>query len=68
MTATLRCIEDLVTGPIPTFIGVGYNFGAASIAEDSITQQLRRSNWMVRFCAEISSSRALINQTHSIRG
>jgi|SRR5712675_924341 len=32
-TATLQRINALVTGTIPTFMGVGHDFGGASIAE-----------------------------------
>jgi predicted AlkP superfamily pyrophosphatase or phosphodiesterase len=47
-TATLQRIKALVTGSLPTFVDVGYNFGGASIAEDSVIQQLQRANKTVR--------------------
>jgi len=43
-TATLQRIKGLVTGSLPTFVDIGQNFGGASIAEDSIIQQLQRAN------------------------
>lgn len=43
-TATLQRIKGLVTGSLPTFVDIGHNFGGASIAEDSIIQQLQRAN------------------------
>jgi len=47
-TATLQRIKALVTGSLPTFVDIGYNFGGASIEEDSIIQQLHRANKTVR--------------------
>jgi phosphatidylinositol glycan class O len=47
-TATLQRIKALVTGSLPTFVDLGFNFGGASIAEDSIVQQLRQANKTVR--------------------
>ncbi len=47
-TATLQRIKGLVTGSLPTFVDIGYNFGGASIAEDSIIQQLQQANKTVR--------------------
>jgi GPI ethanolamine phosphate transferase 3 subunit O len=47
-TTTLQRIKGLVTGSLPTFIDVGYNFGGASIAEDSIILQLQQANKTVR--------------------
>jgi len=44
-TVTLQRIKALVTGSLPTFVDIGYNFGGgASIEEDSVIQQLRRDN------------------------
>ena len=40
-TTTLQRIKGLTTGSLPTFVDVGNNFGASSIAEDSILKQLR---------------------------
>ncbi|KAG6820864.1 hypothetical protein H0H93_010691 [Arthromyces matolae] len=40
-TATLQRIKGLTTGSLPTFVDIGNNFGASSIAEDSILKQLR---------------------------
>ena len=47
-TATLQRIKALVTGSLPTFVDIGYNFGGASIEEDSIIQQLHQANKTVR--------------------
>jgi len=47
-TATLQRIKALVTGSLPTFVDIGFNFGGASIAEDSIIQQLQQANKTVR--------------------
>jgi phosphatidylinositol glycan class O len=47
-TVTLQRIKALVTGSLPTFIDIGYNFGGASIEEDSMIQQLRQANKTVR--------------------
>jgi phosphatidylinositol glycan class O len=43
-TTTLQRIKALVTGSLPTFVDMGANFGAASIAEDSLIAQLRGAN------------------------
>ncbi|KAI9513378.1 hypothetical protein F5148DRAFT_1155355 [Russula earlei] len=51
-TATLQRIKGLVTGSLPTFIDIGYNFGGASIAEDSIIQQLRQANRTIAFMGD----------------
>lgn len=40
-TATLQRIKALTTGSLPTFVDIGNNFGASSIAEDSIIKQLQ---------------------------
>jgi phosphatidylinositol glycan class O len=48
-TVTLQRIKALVTGSLPTFVDIGHNFGGASIAEDSIIQQLQQANKTVRF-------------------
>ncbi|KAG6865191.1 hypothetical protein C0991_004562 [Blastosporella zonata] len=40
-TTTLQRIKGLTTGSLPTFVDIGNNFGASSIAEDSILKQLR---------------------------
>ncbi|TFK51362.1 hypothetical protein OE88DRAFT_1680095 [Heliocybe sulcata] len=40
-TTTLQRIKGLTTGSLPTFVDMGSNFGASSIEEDSIIQQLR---------------------------
>lgn len=40
-TTTLQRIKGLTTGSLPTFVDMGSNFGASSILEDSIIQQLR---------------------------
>ena len=55
-TVTLQRIKGIVTGSLPTFIDVGYNFGGASIAEDSIIQQLQQANKTVRLRAFFSCS------------
>ena len=47
-TATLQRIKALVTGSLPTFIDIGYNFGGASIEEDSVIQQLHQANKTLR--------------------
>ncbi len=47
-TATLQRIKGLVTGSLPTFLDIGYNFGGALIGEDSIIQQLQQANKTVR--------------------
>jgi GPI ethanolamine phosphate transferase 3 subunit O len=47
-TTTLQRIKGLVTGSLPTFVDMGYNFGGASIAEDSIILQLQQANKTVR--------------------
>jgi hypothetical protein len=47
-TVTLQRIKALVTGSLPTFVDIGHNFGGASIAEDSIIQQLQLANRTVR--------------------
>jgi len=47
-TATLQRIKALVTGSLPTFLDIGYNFGGASIEEDSVIQQLHQDNKTVR--------------------
>jgi phosphatidylinositol glycan class O len=47
-TATLQRIKALVTGSLPTFVDIGYNFGGASIEEDSIIQQMQQANKTVR--------------------
>ncbi|TFK38348.1 hypothetical protein BDQ12DRAFT_109059 [Crucibulum laeve] len=39
-TTTLQRIKGLTTGSLPTFVDIGNNFGASSIAEDSILKQL----------------------------
>jgi phosphatidylinositol glycan class O len=44
----LQRIKALVTGSLSTFVDIGFNFGGASIAEDSIIQQLRQVNKAVR--------------------
>jgi phosphatidylinositol glycan class O len=40
-TTTLQRIKGLTTGSLPTFLDLGSNFGAASIEEDSLIQQLK---------------------------
>ncbi|KAG7086467.1 hypothetical protein E1B28_002418 [Marasmius oreades] len=40
-TTTLQRIKGITTGSLPTFVDLGNNFGASSIAEDSIIKQLR---------------------------
>jgi len=47
-TATLQRIKALVTGSLPTFVDIGYNFGGASIKEDSVIQQRHQDNKTVR--------------------
>ncbi|KIY44328.1 alkaline phosphatase-like protein [Fistulina hepatica ATCC 64428] len=39
-TTTLQRIKGITTGSLPTFVDLGNNFGASSIAEDSIINQL----------------------------
>ncbi|KAI9442126.1 hypothetical protein H4582DRAFT_2126711 [Lactarius indigo] len=51
-TATLQRIKGLVTGSLPTFVDIGHNFGGASIAEDSIIQQLQRANKTIAFMGD----------------
>ena len=36
--------STLITGSLPTFVDIGYNFGGASIEEDSVIQQLHQAN------------------------
>ncbi|KAH9995319.1 hypothetical protein BJV77DRAFT_1059736 [Russula vinacea] len=42
----------LVTGSLPTFVDIGHNFGGASIAEDSIIQQLQLANKSIAFMGD----------------
>ncbi|KAI0299999.1 hypothetical protein B0F90DRAFT_1725887 [Multifurca ochricompacta] len=51
-TATLQRIKGLVTGSLPTFVDIGHNFGGASIAEDSIIQQLQKANKTIAFMGD----------------
>ncbi|KAH9964322.1 alkaline-phosphatase-like protein, partial [Lactifluus volemus] len=51
-TTTLQCIKGLVTGSLPTFVDMGYNFGGASITEDSIILQLRQANKNIAFMGD----------------
>ncbi|KAI0263618.1 hypothetical protein BC834DRAFT_938601 [Gloeopeniophorella convolvens] len=51
-TATLQRIKGLVTGSLPTFVDIGHNFGGASIAEDSIVQQLQQANKTIAFMGD----------------
>ncbi|KAI0298191.1 hypothetical protein BC826DRAFT_1103125 [Russula brevipes] len=51
-TATLQRIKALVTGSLPTFVDIGFNFGGASIAEDSIIQQLQQANKTIAFMGD----------------
>lgn len=39
-TTTMQRLKGITTGSLPTFIDLGNNFGASSIAEDSIINQL----------------------------
>ena len=40
--------STLVTGSLPTFVDIGYNFGGASMEEDSVIQQLHQANKTMR--------------------
>lgn len=39
-TTTSQRIKGITTGSLPTFIEMGYNFGASSVLEDSLIRQL----------------------------
>lgn len=54
-TTTLQRIKGLTTGSLPTFVDVGSNFGASSIAEDSILRQLRIAGKKVSSCQSVCS-------------
>lgn len=47
-TTTLQRIKGITTGSLPTFVDMGNNFGASSIAEDSILKQLDLAGKKVR--------------------
>ncbi|KAF4598755.1 mannose-ethanolamine phosphotransferase gpi13 [Pleurotus pulmonarius] len=51
-TATLQRIKALTTGSLPTFVDIGNNFGASSIAEDSIIRQLQASGKKIAFMGD----------------
>ncbi|KDQ28279.1 hypothetical protein PLEOSDRAFT_1042398 [Pleurotus ostreatus PC15] len=51
-TATLQRIKALTTGSLPTFVDIGNNFGASSIAEDSIIKQLQAAGKKVAFMGD----------------
>ncbi|KAG5219787.1 mannose-ethanolamine phosphotransferase gpi [Salix suchowensis] len=51
-TATLQRIKALTTGSLPTFVDIGNNFGASSIAEDSIMKQLQAAGKKVAFMGD----------------
>jgi phosphatidylinositol glycan class O len=42
-TATMQRIKGFTTGSLPTFIDISSNFGAATIEEDSLLLQLKKS-------------------------
>ena len=70
-TTTLQRIRGLVTGSLPTFVDIGYNFGGASIAEDSIIQQLQQANKTVRLtrtCFLTGSHQATLFFVDSLHG
>ena len=48
-TTTMQRIKGITTGSLPTFIDMSANFGATSIDEDSIVNQLHRAGKRVRF-------------------
>lgn len=47
-TTTMQRIKGITTGSLPTFIDMSANFGAVSIDEDSIINQMNRSGKRVR--------------------
>ncbi|TFY70670.1 hypothetical protein EVG20_g2335 [Dentipellis fragilis] len=51
-TTTLQRIKGIVTGSLPTFVDMGTNFGASSIAEDSIVKQLQLVNKSIAFMGD----------------
>ncbi|KAK0441449.1 hypothetical protein EV421DRAFT_1904903 [Armillaria borealis] len=51
-TTTLQRIKGLTTGSLPTFVDLGNNFGASSIAEDSIMNQLQRAGKSAAFMGD----------------
>ncbi|KAG7453068.1 uncharacterized protein BT62DRAFT_959308 [Guyanagaster necrorhizus] len=51
-TTTLQRIKGLTTGSLPTFVDLGNNFGASSIAEDSIMNQLQLAGKSAAFMGD----------------
>ncbi|KAL0948244.1 hypothetical protein HGRIS_010842 [Hohenbuehelia grisea] len=51
-TTTLQRIKGLTTGSLPTFVDLGNNFGASSIAEDSILKQLKLAGKKAAFMGD----------------
>ncbi|TDL18209.1 hypothetical protein BD410DRAFT_843048 [Rickenella mellea] len=51
-TTTLQRIKGITTGSLPTFVDVTSNFGASSIEEDSLINQLDRAGKKIAFMGD----------------